>query len=374
MPNELNYDDLLSSAGEKTEDVSTMGSADQLNADLRSGNVDTEEESYIGEVKDYSYDQNNRSDEDDDGQPDDLISDFLYEHGIDDPSKLKFSNDNGEIEDVDFNSLSRDEQLEILRNLTDSGLTDREIQDLNWLRQNNLSLKDYAKAVSQRSVQDYLAQHQEQAPQKTYKIDDYTDDELYIADLKSKYPNFTDEELLSKLETAKDDETLYEKEVATLRESYKADEEALAQEAIERERQNYLALQDNLVRAATDFEEVLFDPDDPNSDSLIIEDDDRRQIMSYLLDQDSQGKSQLVRDLEDPSTLVQLAWLRLQGQNAISDTTRYWKDTLKETRKENARLHKEIERLKNNKGGNTVVVPVNKNDKKNMSQVWNKLI
>lgn len=373
MPNELNYDDLLSSAGEKTEDVSTMGSADQLNADLRSGNVDTEEESYIGEVKDYSYDQNARSEEYY-KQPDDLISDFLYEHGIDDPSKLKFSNDNGEIEDVDFNSLSRDEQLEILHNLTDSGLTDREIQDLNWLRQNNLSLRDYAKAVSQRSIQDYLAQHQEQAPQKTYKIDDYTDDELYIADLKSKYPNFTDEELLSKLETAKDDETLYEKEVATLRESYKADEEALAQQEIERERQNYLALQDNLVKAATDFEEVLFDPDDPNSDSLIIEDNDRRQIMSYLLDQDSQGKSQLVRDLEDPNTLVQLAWLRLQGQNAISDTTRYWKDTLKETRKENARLQKEIERLKNNKGGNTVVVPVDKNDKKNMSQVWNKLI
>lgn len=242
------------------------------------------------------------------------------------------------------------------------------------MRQNGLTLKDYGSAVSRQSIQDYRANNQTPTPQRVYTVDDYSDDELYIADLKTKYPDFTDQELLSKLEVAKEDEVLYDKEVAALRKSYQDDEDALAQQEVEREKAQYAALQQNLIQAATDFTEVLFDPDNPNSDSLVIEDQDRRQIMSYLLDQDSQGKSQLIRDLENPKTLVQLAWLRLQGQDAISDTSRYWKDTLKETRKENARLQKEIERLKGNKGNSTVVVPVNKNDKKYMSQVWNKLI
>lgn len=374
MPNELNFDDLLSSNGESAVDPQTMGTADNLNANLDTQNESPmEEESYIGEVKDYEYSVNNNGGQNtqDDN---DLISNFLYEYGIDDPTKMKFSNENGEIEEIDFHSLSHEEQLEILRNLTDSGLSDREIDELNWLRQNGLTLKDYGSAVSRQSIQDYRANNQTPTPQRVYTVDDYSDDELYIADLKTKYPDFTDQELLSKLEVAKEDEVLYDKEVAALRKSYQDDEDALAQQEVEREKAQYAALQQNLIQAATDFTEVLFDPDNPNSDSLVIEDQDRRQIMSYLLDQDSQGKSQLIRDLENPKTLVQLAWLRLQGQDAISDTSRYWKDTLKETRKENARLQKEIERLKGNKGNSTVVVPVNKNDKKYMSQVWNKLI
>ena len=48
-------------------------------------------------------------------------------------------------------------------------------------------------------------------------IDDYDDDELFVADLKSKYPNFTDNELLDKLDAAKINEDLYNKEVAELR-------------------------------------------------------------------------------------------------------------------------------------------------------------
>ena len=82
-------------------------------------------------------------------------------------------------------------------------------------------------------------------------------------------------------------------------------------------------MQDNLQRAASEFTEVLLDPDDPESDSLQIEDSDRQQIMQYLLEQDKDGKSRFVRDIEYPKSLVQLAWLKLQGNNAITDTTRY---------------------------------------------------
>lgn len=356
MNNELNYDDLLSSEGEKTL------APDQVSMSV------SQNDTYVNPLDDdelhgYGKDDNQDSDKDPvtpNSDNEDILTTFLKSYGIEDPSKMKFQNDNDEVEDVDFKTLSKEDQMEILRNLTDSGLSEQEIADLNWLRQNKMSLKQFSNAVSQQSVQNYLAQNPDKAPQRVYQIDDYSDDELYLADLKSKYPDFTDEELLSKLESAKDNEDLYTKEVTALRNSYKADEDNLVKQQEEQRAQAAQAMRDNLMNAARNFNEVLLDADDPESDALMIEDIDKQQILSYLLDQDSQGKSQLVRDLEDPETLIQLAWLRLQGQNAISDTSRYWKETLKETRKENAKLQKEIEKLKDKKD-NSVVIPQSPN-------------
>ena len=369
MNDELNYDDLLSSEGEKT-----------LAPDQVSMSSTTRDDTYVNPLDDdglHGYGKDDNSDskkesETPDSDNEDILTTFLKSYGIEDPSKMKFQNDNDEVEDVDFKTLSKEDQMEILKNLTDSGLSEQEIADLNWLRQNKMSLKQFSDTISKRSVDEYLKQNPDKAPQRVYQIDDYSDDELYLADLKSKYPDFTDEELLSKLESAKDNEDLYTKEVTALRNSYKADEDNLVKQQEEQQAQVAQAMRDNLMNAARNFNEVLLDADDPESDSLMVEDADKQQILSYLLDQDSQGKSQLIRDLEDPETLIQLAWLRLQGQNAISDTSRYWKETLKETRKENAKLQKEIEKLKGKKD-NSVVIPQspNKGGKSmSMSDLW----
>lgn len=368
MNDELNYDDLLSSDGEKTL------APDQVSMSM------PQNDTYINPLDDDELHGYGKDDDDKNSEPEpsnqepeeDVLTSFLKSYGIEDPSKMKFQNDDDEVEDVDFKTLSKEDQMEILKNLTDSGLSEQEKADLNWLRQNGMSLKQFSDAVSKRSIDNYLNQNPNQAPQRVYQIDDYSDDELYLADLKSKYPDFTDEELLSKLESAKDNEDLYTKEVTALRNSYKQDEDNLVKQQEEQQAQAAQAMRDNLMKAASNFNEVLLDADDPESDALMIEDTDKQQILSYLLDQDSQGKSQLIRDLEDPETLIQLAWLRLQGQNAISDTSRYWKETLKETRKENVKLQKEIEKLKGKKD-NSVVIPQspNKGGKPlNMSDLW----
>ena len=287
-----------------------------------------------------------------------VLYDFLRDKGIEDPSKIKFENENGELEDVDFNSLDREEQMEMLKELTDPGLTDDEKNALNFMRQNRITLEQYGQVMAKQAVQNYMNSIKQPAENQEYKVDDYSDEELYLADMKLRYKDFTDDELLSRLQDAQRDEDLFKKEVDALRESYKAQEEQYRQDQIQAEQQEYQALQNNLMQAAGNFTEVLLDPDDPQSDSLEVEDEDRQQILAYLLNQDADGKSQLVKDIEDPNTLIQLAWLRLQGQNAIANTTQYWKDTLKETRKENAKLQKEIERLKA-KNDNSVVVPSN---------------
>lgn len=279
-------------------------------------------------LEDYTNRDKEPSQQEDNDTPERVITggflyEFLKEKGIEDPSKLQFENEDGEIEEVDFNSLSDEEKLNVINSVSDPGLTQHETDVVNYLRQNNVTFNQVIDYFSKKAVEDYLAQNSDQVYQKSYTIDDYTDDELYLADLKSKYPEFTDEELMSKLETAKANETLFKKEVDALRVDYKKQEDAEIEAQKQREQQDYDNLVGNLQNILNNFNEVALDSTDAESDVLEIEDSDKQQVLAYLLNQDSEGKSQLVKDLENPATLIELAWLRTQGRTLIDNTTRY---------------------------------------------------
>lgn len=314
--------------------------------------------------------------------PSNTVSDFLHtflkEKGIEDPSKLQWEDENGEITDVDFDSLSDEDKLNILNSLADPGLSQAEIDTINYLRQNNMTLNQIVDYFSRKAIDDYLAQNPDQAHQKTYEIDDYTDDELYLSALKIQYPNFTDEELTSKLETAKSNEELYKKEVTALREEFKKEEEAQIEAQKQQEQQAYDDLVGNLKNVLGNFNEVALDSTDPESDVLEIEDSDKDLVLAYLLNQDTDGKSQLVKDLENPATLIELAWLRTQGRTLIDNTTRYWKDLLKQERKEKAKLQKELESYQTRNEQSVVVPkPPKKNENSNsiptFGSVWDNI-
>ena len=283
---------------------------------------------------------------------DNVIMSFLKERGISDPTKIQFENENGEIEDIDFNSLSTEEQLTMLQELTDPGLSDHEIEVINYLRKNRVSFNEVIDYFANQRLEEYLNENPDKKHQQTYSIDEYSDDELYLADLKSKYPSFTDEELISKLNIAKSDENLFGKEVEMLRENYKAQEEQALKDAELAEKQQYEDLQNNLIEAVGKFNEVSLDTHDTESDSLVIEDADKRQILGYLLDQDKDGKSQFVKDIENPATLIELAWYKTHGRDVIDGISQYWKDELKTARKKIASLEKQLD---NNKSNKTVV-------------------
>ena len=281
---------------------------------------------------------------------------FLQTRGVKDPTKLVFSNEDGSTEEVDFATLTPEEQLDILQQVTDPGLTEDEINTVNYLRKNQMSMAQVMEAYAQQKLNAYLNEHPEDIHQKTYAIDDYTDDDLYLVDLKRRYPDFTDEEILSKLDEAKKNETLFAKETEILRNAYKAQEDQAEAERVQLEQQQAEDLRNNLIAAASNFNEVQLDYTDDESDSLVIEDADKQQMISYILDQDADGKSQLVKDLENPDTLIELAWLRTQGAEVLSSVTKYWKETLAAARAENKKLQAQIDKL-NKKNGSTVVVP-----------------
>lgn len=287
----------------------------------------------------------------------DVWHQYLRDLGVSDSKAIQFENEAGEIETVDFDTLDKETQLTMLRELTDPGLSEHEIQVVNYLRQNNASFDDVVNYFAEQRLQQYLAENPDQVHQKVYSIDEYTNDELYLADLKSKYPDFTDEELLAELDAAKLNEDLFNKKSDIIRQQYKEQEDRQKQEAEAAEQQRYEDLQQNIVNAVLNFKEISIDPDPESEDwrGLEIEDGDRQNILSYLLDQDQEGKSRLVRDIEDPNELIKLSWYKLYGDETFKHITGYWKGLLKEARQENAKLSKQIEKYR--KETNTVVTP-----------------
>ena len=306
---------------------------------------------------------------------DDLITSYLKSKGIVDPKKIQFENEEGGIDEVDFNTLPKEEQLMMLQELATSDYTDYEKDVINYLRVNNTDLQGVIEYFQNKAIEEYLAQNPDQAPKQSFKIDDYSDDELYISDLAAKFPDFTKEELNAKLEVAKANEELFKKEIDSLREFYKKEEERQAEEAIQSEQQQYEDLQNTLLDSIGKFNEIILDTDDPHSDALEIEESDKQMMLDYLLTPDKDGQSKFDKDLSDPQALIELAWLRTHGRDTITGISQYWKAQLAETRKELAKKNKELEKYRKNDSNDKVTVnetkPQNKRPQaKSVSELW----
>lgn len=317
------------------------------------------------------YTLNNEQDNEPDPDPEpkdeiDALHQYLINKGIVDTKKIKYEDEAGNPVEVDFDSLSKDEQLSIIDELSHPNITDDEIQTIDYLRRNKMTLSQVVDYFANKRLQEYIDQNG--APEKTYQIDDYTDDELYLADLKSKYPSFTDEKLLAKLDSAKANEDLFKEEIEQLRSYYKEQEDEQMQQQKQQEEYNQQQYTNSLYEAMNKFNEIALDYKDEQSDTLEIEVDDKKRALSYLLDADTDGKTQFVKDIENPDALIELAWLRTCGADALSGQSQYYKNIISERNKEIARLRKQIEKEKTS---NSVVVPTEpKGASKNSSSPW----
>lgn len=153
--------------------------------------------------------------------PPDLLTSLLRTKGIEDKSKIKFENDEGEIEEKNWTDLSTEDQLNILTANEKPLLNDAESELLESIRNSGLTPSEYLNYVANNEVQRYIQNSQE----PSYEIDQYTDDELYLMDLMSKMGDVTEEEALDALEKAKSNESLYKKQIAAIRSEYKRAEE-----------------------------------------------------------------------------------------------------------------------------------------------------
>lgn len=252
------------------------------------------------------------------GNEDEFLSDFLKTRGIDDISKIKFEDDKGNIEERDWKSLSKEEKFNILNtpleDTQDSDLTDEEIQLLNQIRKSNLTPSQF------------IQQIQGAPAEPQYKIDDLSDDELFLLDLESRVGELSDEMAAQALTTAKQNEELFNKQVAGIRKEYKEKEDYQLQQQEsdlqQQQQEAYNKFQDSVVNSIEQFNTI------GNLD-LNFDDSDREELAQFMLSRDEAGNNYLWQALQDPDTLVKAAWFILNGDEALNNISDYFINQIK---------------------------------------------
>ena len=291
----------------------------------------------------------------------DIIQELLKSKGIQDSSKIKFENDNGEIEEINWNDLSLEDRLEILRNTDTSGsqnIDADELELLNAIRTSKMSPKEYINYVQQMGVDNYVKNSQ--SSEQHYSVDDISDDELYVMDLINKVgdENITDEELQEALDNAKSNATVYNKQIQAIRNEYKALEDANKQQeqlALQQQQQEqFNVFADSVKDSIINFNEF-------GGFDLNLSNDDREELYDLITGFDEAGNSIFGKVLNDTNTLVQMAWFALNGKQMIEDITDYFTSEITNVRKTS--YQKGLEDGKKNKDSIVYRKPKNQSSK-----------
>ena len=260
-------------------------------------------------------------------QDGDFIEDFLKTRGIDDLQKINFEDDNGNLIERDWNELSKEEKINILNmpletqekeinNNGDNDLTEEEINLLSQIRQSNLTPTEFLKQIAGQEV--------EVTPQ--YKIDELSDDEVFILDLESRVGEMTDEEAAEALSTAKSNEDFFKRQIEGIRKEYKEREDYRnQQEEAQREQEEqeaFEAYQTQVVDAINNFNSV-------GNFDLNFEQEDKEELADFMLSKDQSGNNYLFEALQDPETLTKAAWFILNGEEAFNNISDYFAQQIK---------------------------------------------
>ena len=266
-------------------------------------------------------------------QSTDAISDYLKTIGISDSNKIKFEDEQGNIQEKSWNDLTEGEKLNILKtpNVKQSdpseasnyGLDDSETALINYLRQNNLSPDEYANMLHESGKNSVT-------PEKVYQVDNYSDDELYLADMQLRAKDMSDEELQQALENAKANPDSYAKYIQGLREEYKALEnqqnEQQQAELQAQQQEQYNQFSNSVLNAIDSFQSV-------GDLDIDMNDDDKSQLAQFILGQDGAGVNYITKALNDPQSLVAASWFLLHGQEAFNEIQDYIANQVKEAHK-----------------------------------------
>lgn len=266
----------------------------------------------------------------------DLLTRILESKRIN-PEAVRIQNEDGEVEEVNFYDLSPEEQLDLVNDTSvpqdDFSLEDDEIGFLNHLRDNNLSVKDYLEYYRRQVIEEYQNGIQDNT---LYDIDSFSDDELFIADLKDKVPDLTDEEALQQLDIEKQNESLFAKKMAGIRSQLKEKERLMSEQAEQEAQaeadQRAAAYEDLIVKTIQENDSIQFGS---SGESITLSEDDMNEIASFILDSDAAGVRYIAKALNDPKKLVDMAWYAMKGEEALSKIADYYKKKIAEVGKTN---------------------------------------
>lgn len=273
----------------------------------------------------------NNKDSHQENEDEDVITALLKEQNITDRDKIQYEDENGQIQELPFDSLPLEDQLNILKGTREDthndsdDLDEDEIQLINYLRSNNLTTQQYADYIAQEAIKNY----QQEQP-VSYKVDELSDDDLYLLDLKSRVPDIDDETAAAALDSAKQNESLFSKQVEGIRSEYQQKEIELAeQEQAQKQAQDSEQLQQ--------FQEAIISSinnlDQGNDFAFNLSNADKQELYNFMFQQDATGMSYLNKAINDPQTLTKMSWYALHGDEAIDNMRNYYEHQMTEIRR-----------------------------------------
>lgn len=243
----------------------------------------------------------------------DLTTEVLKIIGINDPQKIKFVDDTGAIVERSWDSLDREEQLNILvqkeQEPEQGALDDSEAELIKTIRESGMG------------VQEYLNSLQPEPPAKEYQIESLTDEDLYALDLIEKIgsDNITDEEIVQAVEQAKQNEDLFKKTVEGLRKEYiRLQEDKEAQLAYQQEAKR----EEEYQKFATSIQNEIKGLSSFAGKDLELSDDDIEDLSAFILDLDESGMSAFGKAMNDPALFTRAAFWILNEDKIVEELTK----------------------------------------------------
>lgn len=253
-------------------------------------------------------------------QEDDLTTEVLRLRGISNPDKIKFEDESGAVTERSWDSLTKEEQINILADQrehqeTNNELAEDEIDLINAIRNSGMSVQDYMQTITPQINQ----------PQDTNQFDAMSDEDLYAFDILNKVgnDNITDEELDAALEAAKANETLFKKTVDGLRQQYNRLQEEQKQNVANQQQaaaqQRYQAFANVVNNQIDNFNSFAGQP-------IQLSNQDKDNLSEFMLALDEDGSSALGKALQDPKLLTKAAFWLLNEQELIAELQKQQQD------------------------------------------------
>lgn len=253
-------------------------------------------------------------------QEDDLTTEVLRLRGISNPDKIKFEDESGAVTERSWDSLTKEEQINILADQrehqeTNNDLAEDEVNLINAIRNSGMSVQDYMQTITPQINQ----------PQDTNQFDAMSDEDLYAFDILNKVgnDNITDEELDAALEAAKANETLFKKTVDGLRQQYNRLQEEQKQNIANQQQaaaqQRYQAFANVVNNQIDNFNSFAGQP-------IQLSNQDKDNLSEFMLALDEDGSSALGKALQDPKLLTKAAFWLLNEQDLIAELQKQQQD------------------------------------------------
>ena len=308
------------------DDLNEMNDIDEVEPEQDDYELDSDLGDLTEQEDNPTEDSTNKDTEED------FMVTLLKSKGIEDMSKIKFQDDEGTVEERDWNSLSNEEKLNIISSSDldpSTDLDDNEIQLLNAIRQSRLTPAEYIQKLQTDSVNSYIQNSQAQAYQ--YQVDQLGDDELFVYDFISRMGDVTEDEARDALDKAKSNEALFSKQIGAIRKEYQeAEKESLLQAQMEQEAQ----AQELYNQYANQIAEQVDNFNDFSGYDLNMDVEDKQTLYDFLTGTDGAGENYFMKALRDPATQVKLGWLALYGEQMMNDITDYFQKEISKVRKE----------------------------------------